>query len=403
MDGYTHLGKKKAAGIDGKTVESYTKEEIIDIIETTIQKMKAHTYKPQPVRKVLIPKENGKQRTLGIPTVTDKIVQMGMTRILNSIFDQSFLPSSFGYREGKDAHACLKEVNHMIMQQKVNYIIDADIKEFFDHIDHRWMMKCLSERISDKAFLQLIWKFLKSGVMTEGQYHKTEEGTPQGGIISPILANIYLHYVLDLWMTVKEKKKMKGYIQLIRYADDFIIGVQHKADAEILLKDMRERLSKFGLELSEEKTKILEFGRFAKENQTKRGRRKPETFDFLGFTHYCSTTRDGRFQVHIKTSKKKRTVAIEKVGFFLKTHRTNQLEEIWDNLKLKLTGYYNYYGVSGNIEQLKIYYQKTRTLAFKWLNRRSDRKSFNWEEFEDRIKGNPLPLPKLTYAIYNTW
>lgn len=403
MDGYTHLGKKKAAGIDLRTVESYTKEEITKVIEETIQKMKAHTYKPQPVRTVLIPKENGKTRTLGIPTVTDKIVQMGIARILNSIFDQSFLPVSFGYRIERDAHACLKEVNHIIMQQKVNYIIDADIKEFFDHIDHAWMMKCLSERIGDKAFLQLIWKFLKSGVMTEGQYHKTEEGTPQGGIISPILANIYLHYVLDLWMIIKEKKKMKGYIQLIRYADDFIMGVQYKEDAQMLHKDIKERLNKFGLELSEEKTKIIEFGRFAQENRKRKRNRRPETFTFLGFTHYCNKTRDGRFSVQVKTSKKKLHVAIETTGTFLKTHRTNQLEEIWDNLKLKLTGHYNYYGVSGNIEQLKIYYQKTKTLAFKWLNRRSDRKSFNWEEFEKHIKYNPLPKPKLTYAIYNTW
>lgn len=400
MDGYTHLGKKKAAGIDLRTVESYTKEEITDVIEATIQKMKSHTYKPQPVRKVLIPKENGKTRTLGIPTVTDRIVQMGVARILNSIFDQSFLSSSFGYRVGKDAHACLKEVNHMIMQQKVNYIIDADIKAFFDHIDHTWMMKCLSERISDKPFLQLIWKFLKGGVMTDGQYQETEEGTPQGGIISPVLANIYLHYVLDLWMTVKEKKKMKGYIQLIRYADDFIIGVQHKADAETLLKDIGERLNKFGLELSEEKTKIIEFGRFAKENQTKRGRRKPETFDFLGFTHYCSTTRDGRFQIHIKTSRKKARLAESSLNTYLKTNRHKQ---IWEVLKAKLRGHYNYYGISGNYAAIRTYYTKTKLLAYKWLNNRSQKKSFNWGAYERYLILNPLPKPKLTYALYNTW
>ncbi len=400
---YKQLKRGKAAGIDGRTVESYTGEEIASIIEETIMKLKAHTYQPQPVRTVEIPKENGKMRTLGIPTVADRVVQLGMAGILESIFDSSFLPSSYGYRKGKDAHICLKEVNHIIMQQKVNYIIDADIEGFFDHIDHTWLMRCISERISDPVFKRLIWKFLKSGVMNQGEYQKTEEGTPQGGIISPILANIYLHYVLDLWMEVKEKRKIKGYVNLIRYADDFLIGVQYKEDAEILLKDIQERLNKFGLKLSPVKTKIIEFGRFAQENKKKQEKKKLDTFTFLGFTHYCNRTRDGRFSVQVKTNKKKLKAAITETGIYLRTHRTQQLENIWDMLKLKLTGHYNYYGVSGNIEQLKIYYHKTRQLVFKWLNRRSDRKSFNWEEFEERIINNPLPLPKLTYAIYNTW
>lgn len=400
---YQQLKRKKAAGIDQRTVESYTVKEITGVIEETIQKMKSRTYQPQPVRTVAIPKENGRTRTLGIPTVTDRIVQLGIARILESIYDSSFLPASFGYRKGKDAHACLKEVNHMVMQQKVNYIIDADIEAFFDHIDHEWLMKCISERVSDPRFKHLIWKFLKSGVFKQGEYQKTEEGTPQGGIISPILANIYLHYVLDLWMEVKEKKRVKGYARLIRYADDFIIGTQYKEEAEMLLKDIQERLSKFGLKLSLKKTKIIEFGRFAEENRERRGERKPETFNFLGFTHYCNTTRNGRFSIQVKTNKKKLRAAIEATSTYLRTHRTRQLEETWEMLKIKLIGHYNYYGVSGNIEQLKVYYYKLRQLTFKWLNRRSDRKSFNWKEFEERMKSNPLPLPKLTYALYNTW
>jgi group II intron reverse transcriptase/maturase len=404
MDCYTRLKKRKAAGVDLRTVESYTEEEITKVIGETIQKMKTRDYQPQPVRKVLIPKGKAKLRTLGIPTVTDKIVQLGMTRILNSIFDSSFLPCSFGYRVGKDAHACLKEVNHMIMQQKVNYIVDCDIKEFFDHIDHQWMTKCISERISDKPFLQLIWKFLKSGVMTEGQYRTTKEGTPQGGIISPVLANIYMHYVLDLWMIVKEKKKMKGYIKLIRYADDFIIGVQYEEDAEILVKDIGKRLNKFGLELSKEKTKIIEFGRFASENRERRRDGKPDTFDFLGFTHYCSETHDGRFMVHTKTSKKRLYEAVTTINNFLKTNKNRyKLENIWEKITLKLTGHYNYYGVSGNFEEIKIFYEETRRLIFKWLNRRSRKKSFSWEKFTEYISFNPLPKPRLTYAIYNTW
>lgn len=400
---YKKLKRGKAAGIDHRTVESYTMEEVTAVIEETIQKMKTRKYQPQPVKTVEIPKDKGKTRTLGIPTVTDRIVQLGMAKILENIFNSSFLSSSFGYRKGRDAHACLKEVNHMVMKQKVNYIIDADIEAFFDHIDHKWLMKFISERISDPQFKHLIWKFLKSGVLKQGGYEITEEGTPQGGIISPILANIYLHYVLDLWMEAKEKRKMKGYVKLIRYADDFLIGVQYKEEAEILLKAIGKRLNKFGLKLSLKKTKIIEFGRFAEENRKKRGEGKPETFNFLGFTHYCNTTRDGRYSLQVKTNKKKLKVAIEATRTYLKTHRTAKLEKTWEMLKLKLTGHYNYYGISGNIEQLKVYYYKVRQLTFKWLNRRSDRKSFNWEEFEERLKENPLPLPKLTYAIYNTW
>lgn len=400
---FKQLKRGKAAGIDHRTVESYTTDAITAVIEETIQKMKTRTYQPQPVRTVEIPKDIGKTRTLGIPTVTDRVVQLGMARILESIFDSSFLSSSYGYRKGKDAHACLKEVNHMVMQAKINYIIDADIEAFFDNIDHEWLMKCISERISDPQFKHLIWKFLKSGALTTGGYERTDEGTPQGGIISPILANIYLHYVLDLWMEARGKKKMSGYVKLIRYADDFIIGVQYKDEANELLKDIQKRLEKFGLKLSLKKTKIIEFGRFAAENRKKRGENKPETFNFLGFTHFCNTTRNGRFSIQVKTNKKKLKAAIEATSTYLKTHRTGQLEEIWDMLKVKLTGHYNYYGVSGNIEQLKVYYYRVKQLAFKWLNRRSDRKSFNWEEFEERVANNPLPMPKLTYAIYNTW
>jgi len=244
-------------------------------------------------------------RPLGIPTVMDKLVQLAMTRILSAIYEQDFLPVSYGYRVGKDAHEALKEINHMIMGQKLNYIIDADIEGFFDQLNHKWLMKCLSERISDPHFKRLIWKFLTSGAMEEGKYFSTKEGSPQGGIISPILANIYLHYVLDLWFEKKLKQSLKGYSKLVRYADDFLIGLQYQREAAQLLEQITERLQKFGLTLSKEKTAIKEFGRFAAENRQRRGQKKPETFNFLGFTHYCSKTQDGRFQVRVKTQGKR--------------------------------------------------------------------------------------------------
>jgi len=404
LDCYAQLEKRKVAGIDGRTVESYTKEEIHTVLTQTVFQLKARDYQPQPVRRVSIRKDNGKKRTLGIPTVIDKVVQMGMARILNSIYEPSFLETSFGYRKGRDAHACLKEVNHMIMQKKVNYIIDCDIKGFFDNIDHATMMRCIEQRINDPHFKRLIWKILKSGVM-EGNAHRTttDKGTPQGGIISPILANIYLHYVLDLWMRLRENKRLKGFTQLIRYADDFIIGVQYKEEAEMLLNDITNRLKQFSLEFSGEKTKIIEFGRFAQENREKRGDRKPETFTFLGFTHYCTKTVDGRFMIRVKTSRVKMKKAIVAMKSFLKISRTHELADIWNKTSSKLTGHYNYYGVSGNFEVIQRFYKKTLYLLFKWLNRRSQKKGFSWGGFLRYLSHYPLPKPKLTYAIYNTW
>ncbi len=400
---FTLLQKGKAAGIDGRTLESYTEREIKQSITDMVDKLKRRKYQPQPVRRVYIKKDTGKLRPLGIPTVVDKILQLGMTRILISIYEQDFLSSSYGYRVGKDAHACLKEINHMIMGKKVNYILDADIEGFFDNLNHRWLMKCVSERISDPHFKRLIWKLLKAGVMEGGKFLPTKTGSSQGGIISPVLANIYLHYCLDLYFEKRIKPEMRGYTQLLRYADDFLIGVQHKPEALQIMGSLDKRLKKFGLTLSKEKTAIKEFGRFVLENRAKRGERKPETFDFLGFTHYCSKTRDGRFQLRIKTSKKRLNKAVTAIGTFLKSNRTKQMKDLWDTLSLKLTGHYNYYGVSGNFAEIKRFHAATLALIFKWLNRRGGKKSFNREEFRVYLTHHVLPEPKLTYAIYNTW
>lgn len=410
---YKEVKRGKAAGVDGRTVESYTEEEITHTIEETVKKMKEGKYQPKSVRRVYIKKGNGNMRPLGIPTVIDKIVQVGLAKILESIYEPIFLSTSYGYRPNRDAHECLKEVNHMIMGKKVNWIIDADIEGFFDHIDHKWMMRCLGEKIADPNFKRLIWKFLTAKVMEEGEYQKTKgdtrryipkEGTPQGGIISPILANIYLHYVLDLWFEKRIRRTCKGYMQLVRYADDFLIGVQYKEEAEKILRELNKRLEKFRLKLSEKKTRIMEFGRFTIENCRKRGETKPETFDFLGLTHYCTHTKDGRFMVRVKTSRKRMTRAMGSMNLWLKAVRNRvTLKQIWQTIALKLQGHYNYYGVSGNFEGINRFYQRTRRLTYRWMNRRSQKKTWNWERFERYISTYPLPLPKLTYAIYNTW
>jgi RNA-directed DNA polymerase len=262
------------------------------------------------------------------------------------------------------------------------------------------MMRCLKERISDLAFLRIIWKMLKAGVMEENRLNPTDMGTPQGGIISPVLSNIYLHYVLDLWMQARETKKLQGYARLIRYADDFIVGVQYKFEAQMIHQDIGERLKKFGLTLSAEKTKILAFGRFIQPSE-RRKRRKPQTFTFLGITHYCGKTRDGRFSLKVKTSSRKLHKAITAMKIFLKNKRTTPLPDVLNEVALKLTGHYNYYGVSGNIKGLSKFHHETKQLLYKWMSRRSQKRSFNWDEFSRYLTYNPLPKPKLTYALYN--
>lgn len=282
--------------------------------------------------------------------------------------------------------------------------INTSIEGFFDNLNHYWMMDFLSIRIRDPRFKSLIFKFLKAGVLQGERYCPTKQGTPQGGVISPILANVYLHHTLDLWFDKVAKKQLNGEVQLIRYADDFIIGLQYRDQAQKLLEMLKERLAKFGLTLSEEKTRIIEFGRFAQENYQKRGQAKPPTFDFLGLTHYCSTTKDGRFKLGIKTSKKRMKRSLKNMNHWLKSIRNLlKANEIWKQLRVKLFGHYNYYGVSGNFESIKQFYYRTTILTYKWLNRRSQKRSFNWQGFNQYLDYYPLPKPKLMFQIYHTW
>jgi len=401
---FSELKSQKAPGVDKRTVESYQPQEIQAALKQLIVGLKDHTYHPQPVKRVFIPKANGKTRPLGIPTVIDKALQLACAKILEPLFEPLFLNLSYGFRPARNAHQALAALNHLVMGQKVNWIIDADIKGFFDSVNHDWLIKCLEQRIADPNFLWLIRRFLKAGVMTEGKVEATPQGTPQGGIISPILANIYLHYVLDLWFEAKAKTQLSGYSQLIRYADDFVIGVQTKQEAEKLLGDIKQRFAQFELTLADGKTRLVEFGRFAKNNINRRSGGKPQTFDFLGFTHYCSQTRDGRFALKIKTSRKKLTASLKALNLWLKiTRNLTTLPKIWKMLASKLQGHYNYYGLSGNFDGIKSFYNQTQKLAFKWTNRRSQKTSWNWETFSQYLKKHPLPKPKLTYAIYNTW
>lgn len=397
---YRELEKKKATGADGVSVEEYGNN-LEGNLKRLVARMEAGKYWPQPVRRVYIPKGENQVRPLGIPAVEDKVVQKGMAKILEAIFEGDFLDVSYGYRPKRGCHEALKALDRAIKGRPVSYVVEVDIKGFFDHVDHKWLMECLRQRISDPDFLSLVWRNLKAGVLEDGRESRTEEGTPQGGLISPILSNIYLHYILDLWYERKAKKELRGYAELIRYCDDFIICTQYQGDAERILREVRARLAKFGLELSAEKTRIIEFGRFAKANAQRRGGR-PETFDFLGFTHYCTTTLHGdRFMVGRKTSGKRYRAKLRAMNDWLKTVRcTMPLPQWWRTLVAKLEGHYRYYGVSGNGRGISRYEHWTRKIIYKWVNRRSQKLSYNWEEFKRYLERHPLPKPRIVHNFY---
>jgi RNA-directed DNA polymerase len=395
---YGELKRGKAPGIDGVSVAEYG-ENLEEKLKGLVSRMKAKQYRPQAVRRVNIPKGNGKLRPLGISTVEDKIVQRGLTRILEAIFEGDFLDVSHGFRPGRGCHGALQTYDRMVMTKRVSYVIEVDIKGYYDHIDHGWLMKCLEQRIADPNFLSLIVRTLKAGVMEEGVRDETEMGAPQGGIVSPILSNIYLHYILDLWFERELKKRLKGYAQLIRYADDFVIGCEYEWEAQEILVELKERLKKFGLEVSEEKTRIVEFGRFAQERAEKRGG-KAGTVEFLGFTHFCTKSRSGRFMVGRRTSGKRFRAKLVAMNEWLKGVRNSlPLADWWRILRWKLNGHYQYYGVTGNWRGISRFHQEVLRMTYKWWNRRSQKRSGDWEEFQRRLQWNPLPPPRLAHIF----
>ncbi|MEW6687272.1 MAG: group II intron reverse transcriptase/maturase [Candidatus Edwardsbacteria bacterium] len=395
---FNELKRDKAIGIDGVTMEGY-EVNLEENIKDLVRRMKEWKYRPQPVRRVYIPKPNGDKRPLGIPAVEDKIVQMGIKKILEAIFETDFIDVSYGFRPNRSCHDALNAVDVTIMTKPVNYVVDMDIEKFFDTINHEWLMRCLKQRIADKTFLRLISRFLKAGVMEEGKFKETDRGTPQGGIISPILANIYLHYILDLWFEKKIKKELEGYAQIIRYCDDFVCCFQKGKSAKEFGEKLKERLNKFGLRIAEDKSRIIEFGRYALENAKRRGE-KAKTFNFLGFTHYCDKTRKGKFKVGRKTSNKKFWAKMKEMNQWFKNIRNlMKLKEWWEILRMKLYGHYHYYGISGNRQSIEVFYTKTVGLTYKWINRRSQKKSFNITQFKEYMKQNPLPEPKI-YHLY---
>lgn len=396
---YKSLGKEKACGIDGRSWHEYG--ETLDAnLADLVDRLKAKRYKPLPARRVYIPKNDHEQRPLGLPAIEDKIVQKGIARIVEAVYEADFMDCSYGFRPKRSAHQALKAVNDTIMFRPVHYVIEADIKGFFDHVSHDWMMKFLQVRIRDSSLLLLIRRFLKAGYMESGTWIRPDEGTPQGGNLSPMLANIFLHYVLDLWFVRQVQPRVSGRCELVRYADDFICMVQQQRMAYELEGRLRERFGKFGLCLHPQKTRTISFGRYERQNARRRNRRA-NTFEFLGFTHYCGRNRKGGFLLGRKTSGKKfRKACIEINNWLRQVRSVQRISQWWPVLAAKLRGHYHYYGVSGNSRMIANFGYVTIRAVYKWLNRRSDRKSMNWDQLNAYLARYPLPPPRIVHNFY---
>lgn len=398
---HKQMAPRKASGVDNVTKDEYGQNLDANLTDL-LNRMKRQAYKPQPARRTYIPKlGSNKQRPLGIPAYEDKLVQKSMVPVLNAIYEADFLNCSFGFRPGRGCHDALKVLGHILETKRVNYVVDADIKGFFDHVSHEWMMKFLEHRIADPNFLRLISRFLRAGSMEAGIKYDTPEGTPQGGVISPILANVYLHYALDLWFEGVYRKQCRGEAYLVRYADDFVCCFQYKDDAGTFLTSLKERLGKFNLEVAEEKTTIIEFGRFADENSKEGGEGKPGTFDFLGFTHYCGKSQKGKFRVKRKTSSKKLNASLQRNKKWLRQNLTLPAKQLISMLRVKLLGYYRYYGITDNRDAASNYADKVKKQLFWWFNRRSQGKHFNWEKFNLFLSRFPLPRAKVYVSMYD--
>ena len=392
------IAGNKAVGIDNTTKKEYV-ENLNCNIEDLIIRMRKMAYKPKAVRRVYIPKPGSdRKRPLGIPAFEDKIVQDGMTQVLNAIYEPMFKEFSFGFRPERSCHQAIAYLDKMLHRERTNFVVDLDIKGFFDNIDHEWLIKFLEYRIADKVYIRYIRRFLKSGILEQGKLLKSDKGTPQGGIISPVLGNIYLHFVLDDWFEKVVAKETKGYGGMVRYADDSVACFEYKEEAEKYLRSVKKRLAKFGLEVSEEKTKILEFGRYAQRNRKIRGEKKPETFDFLGFIHYCSKGSKGQFRVKRKTSKKKFRAKVQEMKEWLNKRMHCKVSETIKLLNIKLVGYYRYYGITDNTNSIRSFYEITVNMFYRVLNRRSQKNRCGYLEYYEKIE-KQIVKPKIYVDI----
>ena len=397
---YQSLKKQAAAGVDGVTWEAYG-EGLEDRLMDLHGRIHRGAYRAKPSRRVWIPKADGRQRPLGIAALEDKIVQRAVGTVLNQIWEEDFLGFSYGFRPGRSQQDALDALNVGITQKKVNGVLDLDIRSFFDKVGHEWMVKFVEHRIADTRIVRLIQKWLQAGVMEDGRWFETKEGTPQGSVISPILANLYLHYVLDVWAKAWRGKVAQGDMIIVRYADDAVLGFQYREDAERFLEQLRERMRKFGLELHPDKTRLMEFGRFAAERRRRRGEGKPETFNFLGFTHICGRSHGtGYFTVYRKTIGKRMAAKLKQIQQELVRRRHASIVETKEWLKTVVRGYFQYHAVPDNQQRLHGFRNDVLRLWLRQLRRRSQRSRWTWERFVERL-GNAIPVVEILHPWPN--
>jgi len=397
---YQRLRKNGATGVDKVSWEEYGErldERLLDL-ENRIHR---GSYHPQPVRRVHIPKGDGRTRPLGIPTLEDKIVQQAVQMVLEPIYEAEFVGISYGFRPKRSQHDALDALA-VAIERKVSWVLDADIEAFFDTIDHRHLQAFLEHRIGDTRMVRLLMKWAKAGVMEDGKRHETDRGTPQGGIISPLLANLYLHYVLDLWVLSWRKKHASGEMYAVRYADDFVMAFQKEQDAVAMRKALDERMAHFALKLHPQKTRVIEFGRFARESRAGRGLAKPETFDFLGFTHIAGTNRAGKFQLKRRTSRKKRRAKLARVTEESERRRHQAVPEQHRWICSVLVGHYRYYAVPTNSRALAQFRHAVSRIWHRSLQRRSQRARWNHERYAVFERRFPLPLPRILHPWPST-
>jgi RNA-directed DNA polymerase len=393
---FLSLKKKAAPGVDGVTWEEYEQgleERLVDLHG----RVHRGAYRAQPSRRIYIPKTDGRIRPLGIAALEDKIVQQAVVTVLNEIYEADFLGFSYGFRPGRSPHRALDALSVGIVRRRVNWILDADIRGFFDNMSHEWIDRFVQHRIADPRILRLIRKWMRAGVSEDGEWSETKIGTPQGAVISPLLANIYLHYAFDLWVDAWREKVAKGNLIVVRYADDLVVGFEHQTEAEQFLSEFKERLAKFGLELHGEKTRLIEFGRYAEAARRQRGKGKPETFTFLGFTHICGKRKKtGTFTVLRRTDKKKMRQTLQRIGQQLQARMHDSPAQAGAWLKSVLLGYCRYFAVPGNTSVLSVFRYR---LQLRWrhvLRRRSQRARFDWRCF-GRLSARWLPVPRILH------
>src|SRR5437899_1766401 len=391
------LKRKAAPGVDGVTWQEYEtglEGRLVDLHN----RVHRGAYRAKPSRRVFIPKPDGRQRPLGVAALEDKVVQQAVVTILNQIYEEDFRGFSYGFRPGRSQHQALDALTVALKRKRVNYVLDADIRGFFDHIDHGWMMKFVQHRVADPRILRLIQKWLKAGVMEEGQWSETEMGTPQGSGISPLLANIYLHYVFDLWVEVWRRKCARGDVIVIRYADDNVLRFQHRAEADRFLEDFRERLGKFGLELHPDKTRRIEFGRYAEQRRKRRAEGKPETFDFLGFTHISGKNGLGRFLVRRTTIRKRMRAKLRQVKQQLRERMHDPVPQPGQWLKSVVQGYFNYHAVPGNLTSLGVIRDRVLALWWRTIRRRSQKHRISWTRILE-LAQRWIPQPRALHPF----